>query len=76
MMTKEGSTETVNFMIPGAGVLVLGRGNVSHIVNMHCLLRYQYTAHLLLLYKGIIILLSSRFVIFHLVYDGAVDMQI
>ena len=36
IMTKEGSTKIVNFMIPGAGVLVLGRGHISHLVKMHC----------------------------------------
>ena len=35
MMTKEGSTKIVNFMTPGAGILVLGRGHISHIVKMH-----------------------------------------
>ena len=35
MMTKEGSTKIVNFMTPGAGVLVLGRGHIRHIVKMH-----------------------------------------
>ena len=35
MMTKEGSTKIVNFMTPGTGVLVLGRGHISHIVKMH-----------------------------------------
>ena len=35
MMTKEGSTKIVNFMFPGAGVLVLGCGHLSHIVKMH-----------------------------------------
>ena len=35
MMTKEGSTKIVNFMTPGAGVLVLGSGHTSHIVKMH-----------------------------------------
>ena len=34
MMTKEGSTKIVNFMTPGAGVLVLGRGHISHIVKI------------------------------------------
>ena len=28
-------TEIENFMTPGAGVLVLGNGRVSHIVKMH-----------------------------------------
>ena len=35
MMTKEGSTKIINFMTPGAGVLVLGCGHISHIVKMH-----------------------------------------
>ena len=35
MMTKEGSTKNVNFMTPRAGVFVLGRGYISHIVKMH-----------------------------------------
>ena len=33
MMTKEGSTKIVNFMTPRTGVLVLGRGQISHIVK-------------------------------------------
>ena len=45
MMTKEGSTQIVNFMTLGAGVLMLGRGHISHIVNMYYLLLYQYTAY-------------------------------
>ena len=35
MMTKEGSTKIVNFMTPGAGILVLGHDHISHIVKMH-----------------------------------------
>ena len=30
MMTKKGSTKIVNFIIPGAGVLVLQHGHISH----------------------------------------------
>ena len=30
MMTKEGSTKIVNFNTPRAGVLMLGRGHISH----------------------------------------------
>ena len=30
MMTKEGYTKIVNLMTPGAGVLMLGRGHISH----------------------------------------------
>ena len=35
MMTKERSTKIVNLKISGAGVLVLERGHLSHIVKMH-----------------------------------------
>ena len=35
MITKEGSTKIVNFMTPGAGVLVLGHGHISNIVKIH-----------------------------------------
>ena len=35
MMTTERSTKIVNFMTPGVGVLVLGRGHISHIVKIH-----------------------------------------
>ena len=35
MMTKEGSTKIVHNMIPGAGILVLRRNHISHIVKMH-----------------------------------------
>ena len=44
MTAKEGSSKIVNFMNPGAGVLRLGHGHKSHIVNMYYLLLYQYTA--------------------------------
>ena len=30
MMTKEGSTKIVNFLTPGARVLMLGCGHISH----------------------------------------------
>ena len=35
MKTMEGSTKIVNFMTPGAGVLVLGRGHISYRVKMY-----------------------------------------
>ena len=66
-----GSTKVVDFMNPGAWVLVLRLGHIIHIVKLHYLLSYQYTAHSLCLYKRIIMLLSD----FHLFYDGAGDMQ-
>ena len=34
MITNEGSTQIVNFMTPGARVLMLGCGHISHIVNI------------------------------------------
>ena len=39
MMTKEGSTKIVSFMTPGAGILVIGCGHLSHIVKMHYFLK-------------------------------------
>ena len=33
MMTKEGFTKIVNFMTPGVGVFVLGRGHINHTVK-------------------------------------------
>ena len=35
MMTKEGSTQIINFMTPRAGVLAIGCGHFSHIVKIH-----------------------------------------
>ena len=35
MITKEGSTKIVNFMSPGAGVLVLGCCHISYRVKIH-----------------------------------------
>ena len=35
MMNKEASTKIVNFMNSGAGVLVLGRDHICHILKMH-----------------------------------------
>ena len=36
-MTKEGSTKIVNCVTPGAGIHVLGRGNINDIVEDHLL---------------------------------------
>ena len=38
MMTDEGYTKIVNFMTPGAGVLVLRRGHILHIIKVYQLL--------------------------------------
>ena len=40
MMTKEGSTQIVNFMIPGAVVLMVGRGYIGHKVKMHYFFKF------------------------------------
>ena len=45
MMTKEESTQIVNFMTPGAGVLMLGHGHISHYSKYVFFLLYQYTVH-------------------------------
>lgn len=37
-MSKEESTKKFNFMIPGAGDLMLGRGHISHTVKNALLL--------------------------------------
>ena len=34
-MIKEGSTKILNVMTPGAWVLLLGLGHISHIEKMH-----------------------------------------
>ena len=33
-MNKEGSTEIVNFMIPGAGIFIPGHGHINYMVKM------------------------------------------
>ena len=43
MITQVGSTKIVNFMNPGAGVLVLGRGHISYIMKMHYLLKIFFS---------------------------------
>ena len=35
MMTKKGSTKLVNFMTPGAGFFLPGRGHISHTVKIY-----------------------------------------
>ena len=42
MMTKEGSTKIVNFMAPGAGVLMQGRGHKSYIVKLLYFVDYLF----------------------------------
>ena len=48
-----------------------------YVVNMHYPHLYQYTENLLLLYKGIVMLLSYAIVESYLIfYERAVDIQI
>ena len=63
---REGPTKFGNFMTPRTGVVVLGRGYMSHTVNMHCL---QST---LSICSTLIVVASVDFYLF---YDEAV-MQI
>ena len=72
MMTKEGSTKTVNFMTLGAGVLVLRRGHTSHYSE------YVVSSTPSIYSTLIAIVLRDFYTIldFHLFYDGAVDIQI
>ena len=48
MMTKDGSTKIVNFMTPGAGVFVLGRDHISHVVKMRYLNLFFFKSSFLL----------------------------
>ena len=40
-MTKEGSIQVVNFLTIGAGIVVIGHGNASHIVKRHLIISLQ-----------------------------------
>ena len=68
-------------MTPREGVLMLGRGHISHYSeyassSINRIIFYQYIAHWLLYYWGIIMLFSYDIVDFHLFYDGDIDMLI
>ena len=43
MMTKEGSSKIVTFMLPRAGFLALELGHISHIVKMHVSLKIFFS---------------------------------
>ena len=59
-------------MTPGAGVLMLRRGHVSHYGEY----AISLLDTLIDLYSGIIMKHSYTIVDFYLFYNGAVDMQI
>ena len=56
-MTKEGTIKIVNFLTPGAGVLLLGCDHISHIVKIN------YSFKNLLLYSQAKIRLTKYIVI-------------
>ena len=71
-MIKEGSTKIVNFMTPGAAVLMLGRGHISHYSE------YEVSSTLSI-YSTLIVIVSRDYdaaFLYHCFYDGAVDIQI
>ena len=45
MMTKEGSTKIVNFMTPGEGGFLLGRGHISHCSEYICIIFSSFNTH-------------------------------
>ena len=71
MMTKEGSTQIVNFMTPGTGVLMLRRGHISYLVHMYSI--YSTLIDIVLRDYDAAVLIP---VDFHLFYDRTVDIQI
>ena len=75
-MIKEESTKFVNFMTPGAGVLMLGRGHISHY-SEYVVSSTQYTSHWFLLHVLMYYDADSYTIIdLRLFYDGAVDIHI
>ena len=76
VITKEGPNKIVNFITLGAGILMLGRGHISHYS--------EYVLYSTISIYGISIVIVLKdydaaflyTVGFHLFYDGAVDSQI
>ena len=75
-MTKEGSTKIVNFMTPGARVLMLGRDHISHYSEYVVVSTLSIYSTLIAILLSIIIPLSYTIVDFHVFYGGAVDIPI
>ena len=76
MMTKEGSTEIVNFMTPRSGFLMLGRGHISHYSEY--VLSFTLSIYSTLIAFAIVLrdYDAAYLIDFHLFYDGAVDIQL
>ena len=70
-MTKEGSTKIMYFTTPGAWVLILGRGHISHFSE-------YVVSSTLSIYSTLVAIVYISFTIvdLQLFYDGAVDIQI
>ena len=75
MMTKDGSTQFANFMTSGAGVMMLGRGHISHCSEYVLSSTLRIYSTLITIVLRIMMLLSYTMVDFHLFYDGTVDIQ-
>ena len=71
LMTKEGFTKIINFVTPEAGVLMLGRGHISHYSEYVCSTLSIYSTLV-----AIMMLLSYTIVDFHLFFYETVDIQI
>ena len=74
MITKEEST--LNFMTPGSGVRMLGRGHIRHNSEYAISFTLSMYSTLIAIDYRIIMLLSKDIINFYLLYDGTVDMQI
>ena len=71
MMTKERSTKIVNFMTLGAGVLVLGRGLISHYSEYVLSFSLSiYSTLIAIVLRDYDAALLYTIVDFHLFYDG------
>ena len=67
-MAKEGSTQIVHFMTPGAGVLVLGRGYKSYSENASSAVsRYNTLIATICCFPMLLVFFK---IFFYLFYDG------
>ena len=60
----------------GGGILVLGRGHISHSENALSSTLSLHSTLIVIKCKGIIMLPSYAIVDFYLFYDRAIDVQI
>ena len=78
IMTKEGSAKIGNFIIWGLGSYMYARAWLYKSLQWICIIFYIINIHHIDCYciMEYIMLFSHAIVDFHLLYDGAVDMQI